>query len=138
MGLLKKIFPISAKFVGSTKNLILGGLIYIAIQLVSIPLMFIGGLGTLIVTYADLGMIVMLLMHFGAFNEDDTMGDVFRKVFPFSYKTANDKTAFVAAIFAHIIGLFTSFSGYAFIGLILLIVDYCVNNKKEKAEAAAE
>jgi len=134
MNLLKKIFPISAKFVGSTKKLILGALIYLAIILVSIPLMFVFSIGNITAIYADIGLLVMLLMHFGAFSEDDTMGDVFRKVFPLSYKFSNCKEKFVGAIIAHVIAiLLTSFGGYALVGLILLIVDYCKNNKKEKA-----
>ncbi len=75
MDMLKKIFPLSFKYVGSVANLVIGTLIYLvvgvlaglAIALVSIvPIVgwIIGLLGGLVDLYVLAGIVVMFLEHF--------------------------------------------------------------------------
>lgn len=137
MNLLKKIFPISAKFSGSTKMFIFGLLIYLALSFVAIPLMFIPVVGMVVNYYILFGTVVTILFQFNAFNEDETFGDLVKKIFYFSYKLTDTKEHFINAIigYAAAIIMVPALQIYSIIGLVLLIVDYCKKNKAEKAEA---
>lgn len=136
MNLLKKIFPISAKFNGSTKNLVLGVLIYFALSIVTVPLLFVPVVGTLVTYYILFGTVITVLFQFNAFDEDASFGDIVKKIFYFSYKSTDTKADFVNAIIAYaaLILIVPALQIYSVIGLILLIVDYCKKNKAAKAE----
>lgn len=140
MNLLKKIFPISAKFSGSTKMLVLGLLIYFALSLVTIPLMFVPVIGLVINYYILFGTLMAILFSFGAFNEEDTAKDVVKKIFYFSYKLTDTKESFIMGIVGYVgaIIMVSPLASYSVIGLILLIVDYCKKNKEAKAEVTAD
>lgn len=140
MNLLKKIFPISSYFSGSTKMFIFGLLIYLALSFVAIPLMFIPVVGMLVNYYILFGTVITILFQFGAFNEEESFADVVKKIFPFSYKLTDTKANFVNAIigYAAAIIMVPALQLYAVIGLVLLIVDYCKKNKAAKAEATVD
>ena len=140
MNLLSKIFWIAGKFSKQGNGKFVGGaLIYFAQMLIAIPLTFIG-IGSLVSLHAGLGLFVLVLMQLDVINEGDTMTDVWQKVFPLSYKYANDKASFQKALTVHIVAVLISniLATYATIGLVLLIVAYCKNNKKAKAAEEAK
>ena len=144
MNLFNKIFWTADKFSKQTTGkFILGALIYVAQTLIALPLMACFGLGYVVMWHATFGTFVLILKQLDVIDADDNFVDVFKKVFPLSYKFAADKESFMKALAVHIVavllpGVITSV--YALIGLVLLIVEYCKNNKKADAveEAKAE
>ncbi len=75
MDTLKKLFPLSFKFVGSVANLVIGVLVYLVVGIVGgliialtalIPIVNIvcGILGTLLDLYVIAGIIIQFLVHF--------------------------------------------------------------------------
>ena len=136
MDLLKKIFPISAKLSGTTKKLVIGLLVYFALSIVTVPLLFVPVIGTLVTYYILFGTVITVLFQFNAFDEDASFGDIVKKIFYFSYKLTDTKENFVNAIIAYaaLILIVPALQLYSIIGLILLIVDYCKKNKAAKAE----
>ena len=136
MDLLKKIFPIGTKFTGTQKNFIIGMIIHFALLLVCTALMFVPALGVILMYYVMFSAMMMLFIQFNVFGENDTFGDMCRKAFPLSYKYAADKDSFVNAILGYVaVWLLTPFAIYGIAGLILLIVEYCKNNKAAKVDA---